>query len=205
MARELGAEVLRNWALNCWPWVPKRALWTESVGRCLLVPMGGWVIVWDIETVPDLGRFAQANGFEGKSDAEVREALGDKFPKHIYHSIVSIGALVARQEEGSWIVTALGAPHVGERPEKALISSFVERIAELKPQLRPTAVGSIPHCDGIARGGTMADAAQRRGELIQLLERALGIAEELGDGATEYLIERALDEARAGQFRPAGE
>jgi hypothetical protein len=45
--------------------------------------MGGWVIVWDIETVPDLGRFALANGFEGKSDTEVRAALGDKFPKHI--------------------------------------------------------------------------------------------------------------------------
>jgi hypothetical protein len=26
-------------------------------------------------------------------------------------------------------------------------------------------------------------------------------AEELGDGTTEYLIERALDEARAQQFR----
>src|SRR5262249_25520119 len=27
------------------------------------------------------------------------------------------------------------APHVGERPEKALIASFVDRIAELSPQL----------------------------------------------------------------------
>jgi hypothetical protein len=26
---------------------------------------------------------------------EVREAIGDKFPKHIYHSIVCIGALIA--------------------------------------------------------------------------------------------------------------
>jgi predicted PolB exonuclease-like 3'-5' exonuclease len=97
--------------------------------------MDGWVIVWDIETVPDLARFALATGFEGKGDEEVREALGDKFPKHIYHSIVCIGALLARQEGGSWLVTALGAPHVGERPEKALISSFVDRIGELKPQL----------------------------------------------------------------------
>jgi hypothetical protein len=39
--------------------------------------MGGWVLVFDIETVPDLGRFALANGFEGKSDEEVREAMGD--------------------------------------------------------------------------------------------------------------------------------
>jgi hypothetical protein len=42
--------------------------------------------------VPDLGGFAAANDLVGKSDVEVREAIGDKFPKHIYHSIVCIGA-----------------------------------------------------------------------------------------------------------------
>jgi 3'-5' exonuclease len=51
------------------------------------------VIVWDLETVPDLAGFAAANDLVGKSDVEVREAIGDKFPKHIYHSIVCIGAL----------------------------------------------------------------------------------------------------------------
>jgi 3'-5' exonuclease len=97
--------------------------------------MGNGVIVWDIETVPDLGRFAAANGHAGKSDEEVREALGDKFPKPNYHSIICIGALVARPEDGCWVVGALGAPHVGDRSEKALISSFVDRIAELSPRL----------------------------------------------------------------------
>ena len=94
------------------------------------------VIVWDIETVPDLQGFAAANGHVGKSDDEVRAELGDKFPKHIYHSIICIGALVAHRQEGSyWIVDALGAPHVGERSEKELIASFVDRIAALSPQL----------------------------------------------------------------------
>jgi predicted PolB exonuclease-like 3'-5' exonuclease len=93
------------------------------------------VIVWDIETVPDLKGFAAANGLYGKSDDDIRTAMGDKFPKHIYHSIICIGALIAHQEEGYWAVDALGAPHVGERSEKALISSFVDRIAELSPQL----------------------------------------------------------------------
>jgi predicted PolB exonuclease-like 3'-5' exonuclease len=93
------------------------------------------VIVWDIETVPDLKGFAAANGHEGKGDDEIRAAMGDKFPKHIYHSIVCIGALVAHQVEGRWKVDALGAPHVGERSEKALIAAFVDRIAELSPQL----------------------------------------------------------------------
>jgi hypothetical protein len=52
--------------------------------------------VWDLETVPDIGGFAAANDLVGKSDVEVREAIGDKFPKHIYHSIICIGALVAK-------------------------------------------------------------------------------------------------------------
>ena len=62
------------------------------------------VIVWDLETVPDLGGFAAANDLIGKSDVEVREAIGDKFPKHIYHSIVCIGALIAHLEDGRWVV-----------------------------------------------------------------------------------------------------
>jgi hypothetical protein len=39
------------------------------------------VIVWDLETVPDLGGFAAANDLVGKSDVEIREAIGEKFPK----------------------------------------------------------------------------------------------------------------------------
>jgi predicted PolB exonuclease-like 3'-5' exonuclease len=93
------------------------------------------VIIWDLETVPDLKGFAAANGHDGKSNGDIRAAMGDKFPKHIYHSIICIGALVAHQENGHWIVDGLGAPHIGERSEKVLISSFVDRVAELTPQL----------------------------------------------------------------------
>jgi predicted PolB exonuclease-like 3'-5' exonuclease len=97
--------------------------------------MNDYVIVWDIETIPDLKGFAAANFMLDKSDAEIREAMGDKFPKHIYHSIVSIGALIARRESEYWAIEALGAPHVGDRTEKELIQAFVNKIAELKPQL----------------------------------------------------------------------
>src|SRR6516162_4139492 len=97
--------------------------------------MSNNVIVWDLETVPDLGGFAAANDLMGKSDAEVREAIGDKFPKHIYHSIICIGALIAHQENEHWVVDVLDAPSVETRREKELISSFVDRIAELRPQL----------------------------------------------------------------------
>ena len=93
------------------------------------------VLVWDIETVPDISGFAAANDLFDKTAAEVREAMGDKFLKHIYHSIICIGALIAHYDGDHWLVDAVGAPHLGDRSEKELIASFVERIAELKPQL----------------------------------------------------------------------
>ena len=60
--------------------------------------MNDTAIIWDLETVPDLRGFAAANYLIGKTDAEIREVMGDKFPKHIYHSIACIGALVAHRE-----------------------------------------------------------------------------------------------------------
>jgi predicted PolB exonuclease-like 3'-5' exonuclease len=79
--------------------------------------------------------YAAANGMSTSTDSEVREAIGDKFPKHIYYSIVCIGALVAHCDNGAWVVDALGALHVSDRTEKQLIRAFVDRIAELSPQL----------------------------------------------------------------------
>jgi predicted PolB exonuclease-like 3'-5' exonuclease len=94
------------------------------------------VIVWDLETIPDLRGYAAANDLVCRTDDDIRAAMGDKFPKHIYHAIICIGALLVHRDNGGpWIIDALGAPHVGERPEKALIASFVDRIAELSPQL----------------------------------------------------------------------
>jgi predicted PolB exonuclease-like 3'-5' exonuclease len=93
------------------------------------------VIVWDIETVPDLAGFAAANGHDGKTDDEIRAELGERFPKHIYHSIICIGALIAHRDNDHWVVEALGAPHVGERTERELIAAFANRIADLEPQL----------------------------------------------------------------------
>ena len=43
--------------------------------------------------------------------------------------------------------------------------------------------------------------ADQYGKLIRLLEEAMALADDLEDGTTEYLIERALDEARSRLFR----
>ena len=57
------------------------------------------VIIWDLETVPDLAGFAAANDLTGKSDVEVREAIGDKFFKH--------NPLVARTHDLPGLVRSL--------------------------------------------------------------------------------------------------
>jgi hypothetical protein len=97
----------------------------------------GNIIAWDIETVPDLKGFAAANGHDGKSDDEVRAETRRQVSQaylplnHLYWSVW----LRHRENGGHWIVDAIGAPRIGERPENALISAFVDRIAELSPQL----------------------------------------------------------------------
>ena len=97
--------------------------------------MNNTVLVWDLETVPDLEGFARANDLVGKSPEEIRESIGTGFPKHIYHSIVCIGALLAQRTTLGWSVTAAGAPHVGECSEKELIERFVAKVEELDPQM----------------------------------------------------------------------
>jgi predicted PolB exonuclease-like 3'-5' exonuclease len=108
------------------------------------------VLVWDLETVPDLPCVARVNGFDEQDEAAAREKLGEKFPKHIFHRIVTIGALLAERVEGVWTVRSLGAPNISERSEAELIQSFVDRIAEFRPQL-VTGRASTCQCSAIAR------------------------------------------------------
>lgn len=46
----------------------------------------------------------------------------------------------------------------------------------------------------------MLDAAKKRQEMIDHLEAAMILAGEVGQPVTEYLIERALDEARGADW-----
>jgi hypothetical protein len=50
------------------------------------------VILWDLETTPDLAAAARMLDLPNASDTEVREALGPGFPKHPLHKIACIGA-----------------------------------------------------------------------------------------------------------------
>jgi predicted PolB exonuclease-like 3'-5' exonuclease len=93
------------------------------------------VIVWDLETVPDLAAAARMLDLGDAPEADVRQALGPGFPKHPLHKIVCIGGLVASRQAEGWRIDALGAPHIGERTEADLIGAFVERVGQLRPQL----------------------------------------------------------------------
>jgi hypothetical protein len=93
------------------------------------------VIVFDLETIPDLEAVARIHGCQGKSETEIRELLGEKFPRLPMHQIVCIGAVVAQRVDGVWLVDAIGAPHLGERSEPELITTFVDKIAAHRPQL----------------------------------------------------------------------
>src|SRR4051794_35797624 len=93
------------------------------------------VIAFDLETIPCAATAARVQGLDETEEAAAREKLGDKFPKLIYHAIFCIGALIAERVEGVWIVRSLGAPNISERTEAELIKTFVDRIAEFRPQL----------------------------------------------------------------------
>jgi 3'-5' exonuclease len=93
------------------------------------------IIVWDLETIPDLSAAARMLDMSNAAEADVRQALGEGFPKHPLHKIVCIGALVASRQPEGWRVDALGAPHVAERSEAELISAFAEKVGQLRPQL----------------------------------------------------------------------
>lgn len=94
------------------------------------------VLVFDLETVPDIQAWGAAAGQHGHSEKALREQMGDKFPRQIFHRIVCLGALLAdRGADGVWRATALEAPTLADRDERGLIQDFVDRIAQLKPRL----------------------------------------------------------------------
>jgi 3'-5' exonuclease len=101
------------------------------------------VVVWDLETIPDIAAAARMLDLGTATEAEVREALGPGFPKHPLHKIVRIGALVANRQPEGWRVDALGAPHTGKRPEAELkhlptgLVSFGPKCDLERSRLRP--------------------------------------------------------------------
>ncbi|GLS46965.1 3'-5' exonuclease [Methylobacterium brachythecii] len=93
------------------------------------------IVVFDLETTPDLAAVARVHDLDPSDQAAARAKLGKGFPALIYHQIVVIGTLVAEYDDGAWQVRALDAPHGGDHDEAALIAGFSARLERLHPQL----------------------------------------------------------------------
>jgi hypothetical protein len=96
------------------------------------------VLVFDIETVPDVGYGRRAFGLEGLADAEVAKAMfhharqrgGSDFLPHEQHRIVAIAcALRARDSLRLW---SLGEP---DSDEAEIVARFFEGIERFVPDL----------------------------------------------------------------------
>src|SRR4029077_1186232 len=79
---------------------------------------------------PDLRVFCCCYGLEGKSDDEIRDAMSDRFPKHIYACRISQSPSATR---------------------KAMKKSGLATRLMPRPQLRPAHVGCRDPDDGIRR------------------------------------------------------
>mgnify|MGYP003651627105 CR=1 FL=1 len=93
------------------------------------------VVVFDLETIPDLEAVSRIHAIEPHDEDRAQEIVGEKFCKLPLHRIACIGALIAESSDNGWIVRSLGAPHIGDRSEADLIESFTDRLNDLRPCL----------------------------------------------------------------------
>jgi hypothetical protein len=88
------------------------------------------------------------------------------------------------------------------RPLRA--RAIVQQQAKREPRRRAIGRGSESPPPAGAGDERMTDEADKRGQLIRHLEDALALADEIEEGDTGFLIERALDEARHAEHRGRG-
>jgi len=96
------------------------------------------VLIFDIETVPDIEAARRVFGFEGLSDADVLQAMnlkrriesGGEFQKHFLHQIVAISAVLKTDQ-------LLKIWSLGDETsdEKTLIERFFDGVERFQPTL----------------------------------------------------------------------
>jgi 3'-5' exonuclease len=82
-----------------------------TIQRCLSVMPEQSIVVWDLETMPDLAAASRMLDLGNAPEAEVREKLGTGFPKYPLHKIVCIGALIASRQLEGWRIDTRRTPH----------------------------------------------------------------------------------------------
>ena len=96
--------------------------------------MSDKILVFDLETVPDVAGFARAENLGQHPDWSVRRQMGEKVARQLFQEIVCIASLAAECVAGVWQPKSLDSPHQPEHDERALIEDFVARVAGA-PQL----------------------------------------------------------------------
>ena len=70
------------------------------------------VLAWDIQTVPNVSGYGAANGLEGKSDDEIRDAMSADFPSTsmLVGSARSLRLSSLRHKRRARLIWAVAAP-----------------------------------------------------------------------------------------------
>jgi hypothetical protein len=128
-------EIARWWAPLC---APER---TKP-----LCPQRQQNAAKDLETVPDLAGSRPPTIWSASPTWRSARRIGDKFPKHIYHSIVCIGALIAHWESDHWAVDA-----VGTNKYAATMHPTTQALVDVIMLASSTQFQFVRPCDLIAR------------------------------------------------------
>ncbi|EJW11371.1 hypothetical protein A33M_3205 [Rhodovulum sp. PH10] len=108
---------------------------------------GDHVYVFSLATVPDVEAYAAINNLDGMSADDVREALGDKSEKPVYHAIVALGGVLAHRagaasdedgddaSRGPWAVSSVAVSSVAHESEEEIVTGFADCVSALKPRL----------------------------------------------------------------------
>src|SRR5580698_8034992 len=93
------------------------------------------IMVWGLETAPEVKRLATATNIAGKSIEEEPSAIRPGSSKLIYRSITCISSLVARATSKGYAIEVISSPHVGQYSEKELVKCFLEKVGQISPSL----------------------------------------------------------------------
>jgi predicted PolB exonuclease-like 3'-5' exonuclease len=93
------------------------------------------ILVFDLETVPDIEGFSTAKNLHITDKTAIREMIGDDFPKLIYHKIACITALVADTSLSGYKIRGCGTQHIGNQTEKQMLKGFLDLIDHDLPRI----------------------------------------------------------------------